>query len=332
MKYRIWLAIVLIFTLLTITACSARQESYEPSSMAPAAEQNAATPPSEAAPSEEMAEYDYSGEMQDERELPLLTPSTSDGTRMVYTAELHLQTIEFDKGTRDLLNTVREMGGHVLSAYVQGRSLYTPDVERSARYILRIPSDNLADFLVTMEDNYNLWQMSQESQDITRQYAQTDSQLDYLREQEASLQTTLESTEDAEQRLAIEQELAGVRAQIAASTASVQAMESDTVYSNVTIHMFEVLADRLPIPEEEETPLTFSEKLSRTTNTSMENGLAFLQGVLLFFIAALPALIVLAVMGAVAWLIYRWWKKRSAKSASVHGNLPQQNNGPHPKP
>jgi len=135
-------SIILLLALFTFAACS---------SGASPAERSAST----SAYSAPEAAYGGDYEITDEADtsLPLLTPSNPDGTKIVYTVTMELQTTEFEAGTRSLLNVVRDMGGYVQNTYIEGRSLYDLEGERFASYTLRIPSESLAEFLVTMEDN-----------------------------------------------------------------------------------------------------------------------------------------------------------------------------------
>ena len=250
-------------------------------------------------------------EAQDERAtpLPLMTPYNSEGSKIVYTVDMQLQTTTFEEGTRNVLNVVNEMGGYVQSTFVRGRNLYDYETERYAIYHLRIPSEKLATFLVSMEDSYNLLQLQQDSQDITAQYSETDSQAGNLKEQEQRLLEALELAENTDERLALERELAQVQAEISRKTATIGAMDSHVIYSTVKISLFEVA---IPEDEQEDTS-TFGERLNQTSGRSWDGFVAFCQGLLLFLIAALPAIIVIAAIGAVAFLIWRQTKKMGKK-------------------
>lgn len=236
--------------------------------------------------------------------LPLLTPDNDEGNRLVYTVDMQLETTQFMEGTRALLTTVADMGGHVRSTFVQGRHLFDESATRYARYTLQIPSASLAEFLMAMEDSYNLLRLEQNSEDITARTEQTDSRLEYLLAQEQRLLETLADAGDTEEILSLEYELTDIQAQISSLKASAGVLERAVVYSSVTVHLYEV------IPPETREELTWSQRLSNTADNSANGFVALGQNLLLFLIAALPTLVVLAVVGALVWLGIRLLKKR----------------------
>lgn len=320
MKHLVSGIIVVVLASAIFSACSASSGQYAPSS-APAAD--AASPPP-AAYEQEASDFTY----DESTALPLLTPSNEEGKKMVYTVNLSLQTTTFETGTRKLLNVVGEMGGYVQSAFVEGHSLYEPDVDRFAKYTVRIPSENLAAFLTTMEDNYNLWRLEQESQDITAQHQQTDTRLADLREQEERLRAAIAEVEDTKERLSLERQLTEVQVAISSLGASQGAMDRAVLYSTVTIQLYEVnLADISEAPED-----TFMTKLGKTTNNSLYGFIAFCQNVLLFLIAALPVFVVLAVLAAIVFLVLRFWRKRGRRiTQALTGKSENKKNAPVPQ-
>lgn len=302
---RIFLCLISLALVMAICAgCAAGSGSYD---SAPSA--------ASAAPDYDAGYYgDYHMERESEEStrLPFLTPSNSEGSKIVYTVSMQLQTTSFEEGTRNLLNVASEMGGFVQSTYIKGRSLYAVDTMRLAEYTLRIPSDNLAGFLVVMEDSYNLLELRQNSQDINAVYDDTNARLDSLRRQEEQLLSMLAETQDIDEKLMLEDELANIRAEMGRLTSSVKGMDNSVVYSTVTIQLFEVAEEEAP----EAVPLTFSDRVSQTANKSWGGFLAFCQFVILFIIAALPVILVLVVVGLIVFLVLFFKKKINKRKLS----------------
>jgi len=298
-------SIILLLALFTFAACS---------SGASPAERSASTSAYSAPEAAYGGDYEMTGEA--DTSLPLLTPSNPDGTKIVYTVTMELQTTEFEAGTRSLLNVVRDMGGYVQNTYIEGRSLYDLEGERFASYTLRIPSESLAEFLVTMEDNYNLLRLRQDSQDISRQYAQTDDLLGVLREQEERLKAMLGETEDAEEKLALEQELRDVQYEISSLASSSGGMEHAVIYSTVTIQLYEVIPENIPVDTTKE---PFSTRASETSSRSWSRFADFCQGVVLLFITLLPGIVVLVIIAAIVLVILHI-VKRKKKTPAIAGD------------
>jgi len=280
-----------------LTACGGGGSSAPASSAAPQSS-------SRAGPSEEFAT-----EGEGLANLPLVTPSNAEGSKIVYTVDLWLQTTTFAEGARKLLDVVTEKGGYVESAHIEGRSLYDEDAERYASYTLRIPSEHLAEFLVIMEDNYNLVQLDQQSQNITDQYQETDTRLEDLREQEKRLTAALAETEDTQALLALERELAAIKSEISSLTASSGKMDNAVIYSKVTIY----LSEFIPSKSVQESGVPFGDRLSKTASGSWRGFVGFCQGLLLFIIAALPVLVVLGVIAVIILLVMRADRKSGGK-------------------
>lgn len=243
--------------------------------------------------------------------LPLLTPSNSRGKRIVYTVDVELQTTAFMVGIRTLLNTVSIMDGYVESANVRGRDLHQPVRERSADYTLRLYSENLPEFLVVIEDNYNLVSLRQTSEDVTARYGHGDSSLSDLRSRETRLLRDLENTQlETDERLEIELQLAHVQTSIRNYERQQAEFDDGVLYSTINVKLYEVIFEEEPeeeeAEEEEEIPEpTFGERFSQAASRSMNSFIAFCQTVLIILVRLAPALLTLIVLTLIALFIYR---------------------------
>lgn len=308
MKRILCLYISAVLIIGTLTACGGSSGSAPMSAEAGAPAAEASPAPSYDAYHDDY-EYPNEAEAGSAMPLPLLTPSGADGKKIVYTVTLWLQTTGFDAGTRTLLNTVVDMGGYVQSAYINGRDLRNPDIERDATYTFRIPSENLSEFLVVMEDNYTLWRLEQESQDITAKSNQTDTRLNDLLEQEKRLLEDIAAATESREKLSLERQLADVQASISGLDASRTSMDNAVIYSTVTIRLFEVI---LYEPEAER-QVSFAERLGLTVNNSLNWFVAFCQGFLLVLIALAPVIVILAVIAAIVLLVMRLVRRRGGR-------------------
>lgn|GEM_PF-2501320 len=255
--------------------------------------------------------------------LPLLTPSASRGRRVVYTVDLYLQTTEFMPGIRTLINTVANMDGFVERALVEGRDMRFPWHERSAQYTVRIHSDRLSEFLVIVEDNFNLLLLRQESDDVTVTYEHSESTLDDLRAQEQRLFSTLEDPDlSASDRRSIERTLVDVQSSIRTHERRLSTFDDFVLYSTVNIRLFEVIFPEY-LPEEVIEERTFGERFADAVNRSGAAFVAFFQGLLIVIIRILPTLVVLVIIAAIVLLIRRkvkksWANRKPAANANKH--------------
>jgi len=331
MKRLLIISVCFILALVILASCSAPEAAPtqdRSSSVAPAA------PAPERAPSFDMAVEASPAEpsMMEEAEfappsvsnhapahdiagpyfaLPILTPGES-GKMFEYTVTLNLQTTYFMSGMRKLLNTAGETGGYLLFANVQGHDLHHPYVERYGNFMLRIPSERLSEFIIVMENNFNVWHFTQSTEDSTARFDRTALQLDDLHEHERQLIEALAETDDSDERIHIQRWLSEVRDSIRSAEAAQALILDNVIYSTVHVQLFEVILtpdDYVPAP-----PPTFGDRLSGAVSRSADVFVAFGQGLLLIIIAIAPVLLILAVAGGVALLAIRIVKKRGKRT------------------
>jgi len=169
---------------------------------------------------------------------PTLTPSRAGDRRLVYNVTMRLQTTDFLPGMRTLLDTVGEMEGYLISAYVRGYDLRNPTVNRSADFRFRVPTERLAEFIVVVENNYNIWSLQQEMQEVTERYQRTAWGLNDLREEEQYLLELLEEAEGYERTAALDN-LAQVRSSIRELEAAQASIMDSVIYSTIDVQLFE---------------------------------------------------------------------------------------------
>ena len=247
--------------------------------------------------------------------LPILTPADADGRRMIYTLTLHLQTTDFMAGNRIIRQKVAEMGGYVENTDFRGRDIRTPEIERSADYRFRLPSARLSEFIIVMEDNFNLLRLEQTTDDVTTSYRSADSQLEDLLETEQRLMADIANSRSASERSLLEESLREVRRLIRELRMSQTSVDESVVLSTVIINLSEVILLREEY-EEPPIPLTFSERLSNRVSGSIDAFVSFCQGLLLAIIAIAPVLVVLIIIAAITVPIVRVIKKRKKKIKS----------------
>jgi len=277
----------------------------------------------------------YNSTEQGMAQLPNLTPSEAAGKKLVYTLTLRLQTTEFMQGLRTLINTVSDIGGYLMSVTIEGRDMRETDVERKGDYEFRIPTERLQDLLVVVEDNYNIFRLQQTAEDVTPAYNRSGIRVEDLFAQEERLIAALGAIEDAEERLDTERMLADVQKLISELVSYRISVDDSVKYATVFVQLYEVIiVDE--VEEEEEIvepdpPPTFSERVGDRVQASMNAFTSFCQGLLLFIIAIAPALVVIAIIGVFALVVWRFVKrsrmKRGKRGKLTVSALPSEQQG-----
>lgn len=109
------------------------------------------------------------------------------GRKLIRTADISVETLEFDKLLDYVKNRTKELGGYIESMDVWNGSAYDNRVyntsgyrnDRSANLTLRIPSDKMDSFLVSVGDNSNIINQSEQEKDVTLDYVDLDSHKRY---------------------------------------------------------------------------------------------------------------------------------------------------------
>ena len=105
-------------------------------------------------------------------------PSTTDNeklkdVKMVYTANMDLQTLSFDQADSDISALVEEMGGYFEQRSISNRS----SGYRYAEYTVRVPAEKFNDFCSQMGNLCHLVYKNESADNITESYYDTQSRL-----------------------------------------------------------------------------------------------------------------------------------------------------------
>jgi len=229
-------------------------------------------------------------------EMDILTHEES-GRMMVYNVAMQLQTSEFMSGVRTIRRSVPELGGRFERDTIYGHDKRQENPrDRRAYFSFLIPTANLAEFILLVENSYNIWWMDLTAQDETATYRWTDTTLQDLREQESTLAALLEQTEDPDEIFGLQSQLADLRNLIAGMAVSQEQLMESVVYSTVIIELFEAFTP------DQVAPLTFGEQLGETVTLSTGRWGSMVQGALVFL---LMVIVPLLVVGALTLMVIR---------------------------
>lgn len=255
---------------------------------------------------------DYDEAMQEEG-IAASTTSTapSDYQRKIITTfDLSLETTEFEDATARLDALNEEYGGYYESSSVYGRSINAGGSTRSASYTVRIPTEKAKDFIAALGETFNITYQSESAQDITDQYYDLDAMLKAQEERLERLEKMLESADELEYMLQLEQEIASVRYEINSIYSRLQGMDKSVALTTIHLNLSEVYEYQEPAT----VAVTFTQKMGSAFSDAISGFVRFLQGAVIFLIRFFPFLIIAAVLLFVI-IRYNRKKKRAAKEA-----------------
>lgn len=305
-KISLLLAIILTMALI-LTACgsgSMSNEAYYDS--APGAEAPMAS-----------AEVSYDGLVKDSGDYSYGSTEeiyTNDNNKIIRTANLTIQSTDFDAAVEALNRLTSENGGYYETAEVQSGSYHNQYANRSAYYVVRVPKENFIAFRDGVGGIGHVYSISENSQDVGETYYDTEARLQTLTTKRDRLLALLEKAEKMEDIITLENELADVQYEIDKHTATLRKYDSLIGYSTFNIRLNEVEE----IIEEPSVKETFGSKLASNLKKGFEEFGRGLQNFAIWFARNLIGIVVFAaVVVVVVIVVRRTVRRRRAKKKTM---------------
>ena len=188
-------------------------------------------------------------------------PSTTDGdklkdVKMVYTANMDLQTLSFDKADADISALVEEMGGYFEQRSISNRS----SGYRYAEYTVRVPAEKFNDFCSQMGNLCHLVYKNESADNITESYYDTQSRLVTAQTKLERLQELLRRAESMEDIITIESAISETEWTIENLTGTLRTYDSLVGYSTIYMTLHEVYE----LSGQGQAPVTFGDRLGES--------------------------------------------------------------------
>ncbi len=232
-------------------------------------------------------------------------PSLNETTRKIIdTADLTIETTEFDKSLLLLEDTIKNLNGYKESSNIFQNGINNQDNygNRSGEFTVRIPNDKFEAFLSEAGKVGVIVCKTTNAEDISSQYYDRDARLKVLNSQEERYLAILSEAKTVEEILQVEKSLTEIRYEIEEITGYLKQMDSLVDYSTVKIHIQEVLKTSNP----EKTPVTFGEKVTKTFTESLKSLKTLVTYVFLFLVFIVPYGIIFGILGYLVYRIYKF--------------------------
>ena len=175
------------------------------------------------------------------------------GVKMVYTASIELQTLEFDQAAKDIAALVESSGGYFeqknFSNYSSGY--------RHASYTVRVPAEQFAAFCDQVGTLCHMTWRSDTAENISEQYYDTQARLETAQIKLERLQELLKKAESMEDIITIESAISETEYEIEELSGAMRHYDALVDYATVTLELSEVYR----LSGTEDAPRTFGEKL-----------------------------------------------------------------------
>lgn len=226
--------------------------------------------------------------------------------KIIYTADMSLETKEFDEAQQALEDVVNELGG-----YFESRSVNQGGHYRSLDCTVRVPVKNFITFLDRAGETAHVTNRSEYLEDVSEAYYDQEARLATQRIKLERLQELLGKAENMADIITIESAISETELQIEYLTGSLRKYDSQINYSTVSIYLREVYR----LSTDEEAPVTFGDRLASAFSSGLSSGVANLDDFAIFVARNwLSLLILIAVIAAVV-LFFR--RRRSRKKMAA---------------
>lgn len=175
------------------------------------------------------------------------------GVKMVYTASIEMQTLEFDQAAQDIASLVESMGGY----FEQKNFSNYSSSYRHASYTVRVPAEQFTDFCAQVGTLCHVTWQNDTAEDISEQYYDTQSRLETAQIKLARLQELLKKAQNMEDIISIESAISETEYEIERLSGTVRHYDALVDYATVTLELNEVYR----LSGTEDAPKSFGEKL-----------------------------------------------------------------------
>ena len=231
------------------------------------------------------------------------------GAKMIYTADMDLETKEYDAASQALSDLVDELGG-----YFEHRSLNQGRYYRSLSCVVRIPAGNFRTFLERAGETAHVTGCTDYLEDVSEAYYDQEARLTTQRTKLERLQELLGKAENMEDIITIESAISETELQIEYLTGSLRKYDSLINYSTVNLNLQEVYR----LSTDEEVPVTFAQRLGTAFSTGFQRGVEGLEDFTIGLARNWMTLLLLAaVIAAVVLLLCRRRRRKAERSAAV---------------
>ena len=219
--------------------------------------------------------------------------------KMIYTADLSVETTAFDDAAASLRQMVEDLGGYFESASVYNHG----GNYRSASYTIRVPAENCRKLLEQVGELCHVVRQEEGSDNISEQYYDVESRLVTQQTKLERLQNLLAQAENMEDIITIESAISDTELEIEQLTGTLRHYDSLVDFSTVYITLQEVYQ----LSNVEEPATSFGSRVGTAFASGWRGFVSTLESLAVALAYGWVWLLLLAVIGAAAGRYF--WKR-----------------------
>lgn len=238
--------------------------------------------------------------------------NAASNVKLIYRADVSLQTTEFDESVAALQELVKKCGGYFESTEISNGSYYSEGSYKSGYYVVRVPQERYREFLDSLHEASYVVSMSESVEDIGLEYFETEGRLETLKIKEDRLQKLMREANNMSDIIELENALSDTQYQIDMYSSTLNRYDSLVNYSTVCVNLEKVVRYENGIDQDQ----SFFARLAQNLKDGAANFLYALDCLANWISYNLITLAIIAVIIIVAckfhWLrsIRSWWNGR----------------------
>ena len=228
--------------------------------------------------------------------------------KMIYTADLELETKEFDDAAQAISDIVKEMGG-----YFESRSVNQGGYYRSLDCTIRVPAANFSALLERAGEAAHVTNRHEYSDNVSEAYYDQEARLTTQRTKLERLQELLSRAENMEDIITLESAISETELQIEYLTGSLRKYDSLIDYSTINLYLREVYR----LSTDEETPVTFGQRFTSAFSIGFQRGVDGVEDFIISMARNWMTLLIWVVIIVVIVLLLRRRRRKKRAASSL---------------
>ncbi|MBQ8622059.1 MAG: DUF4349 domain-containing protein [Oscillospiraceae bacterium] len=240
--------------------------------------------------------------------------------KLIKTVTIRAETEDLDGLLNFLNQRIADLGGYIEYQDTYYGSNYSYYGNRSTTLTIRIPAENLNQFVEQVDGSSNVISKLETQDDVTLKYVDTQSRMEALQAEHDRLLELMEQAENMTDLLEIEARLTEVRYQLESITSQLRTLENLVSYATVELTVSEV---EVLTPVEEP---TVWQRIGTGFSENLKEIGEWFQDLFVWIVTYSPQLVIIAaIVVVIVWLCKRSAKKRKAKKPPYPPYTPPQN-------
>ncbi|MBD5168731.1 MAG: DUF4349 domain-containing protein [Oscillibacter sp.] len=228
--------------------------------------------------------------------------------KMIYTADLELETKEFDDAAQAIADIVKEMGG-----YFESRSVNQGGYYRSLDCTIRVPAANFSALLERAGEAAHVTNRHEYSDNVSEAYYDQEARLTTQRTKLERLQELLSKAENMEDIITLESAISETELQIEYLTGSLRKYDSLIDYSTINLYLREVYR----LSTDEEAPVTFGQRFTSAFSLGFQRGVDGVEDFIISMARNWMTLLIWVVIIVVIVLLLRRRRRKKRAASSL---------------